>query len=462
MSTSTNIIWKPQAGSQALFMTCPIYECLYEGTRGPGKTDALIMDYAQDVGRGYGEAWRGILFRRTYKQLEDVIAKTKKWFFRIFLGVNYNKSGFTWSWPGGEELLLRHMDSPDDYWNYHGHEYPWIGWEELTNWPTLDCYESMKACCRSSNPDVPRKYRATCNPYGVGHNVVKARFVDPGPPGTIIENERGQKRVRLHGNLHENKVLLEADPEYILNLQSITNEAKRKAWLSGDWDIISGGALDDIWDRNVHVIDPFPIPGTWKIYRSFDWGSSEPFSVGWWAESDGSQIEYAPGKFRTFPKGTAFRIREYYGWNGKPDEGSKMLATEVADEIVKIEKTISGWIEPGPADASIYDSDTTIAADMLRRGVEWVPADKRPGSRPTGLEKIRDRLKAGLKTPMEEPGLFVFSICRHFIRTVPVLQRDTKNPDDVDTSTEDHVYDETRYFLTTMRPGGGMVRTRGI
>ena len=43
--------------------------------------------------------------------------------------------------------------------------------------------------------------------------------------------------------------------------------------------------------------------------------------------------------------------------------------------------------------------------------------------------------------------MYVFNTCRAFIRTVPTLQYDTARPEDLDTAGEDHVADETRYFL---------------
>ena len=70
---------------------------------------------------------------------------------------------------------------------------------------------------------------------------------------------------------------------------------RERAWLFGDWDITAGGMFDDLWDASVHVVQPFEIPGTWYLDRSFDWGSSKPYSVGWWAESDGSDIKLADG-----------------------------------------------------------------------------------------------------------------------------------------------------------------------
>ena len=437
--------WQAQGGSQSLFLTCPIFECLYEGTRGPGKTDALLMDFAQHCGRGFGANWRGVLFRQTYPQLADVVAKSKRWYYQLFPGIKFNGSDYIWTWPTGEQLLLRHMRVPDDYWNYHGHEYPWIGFEEITNWPTPECYESMQSCSRSSYPGMPRKYRATCNPYGVGHNWVKAKFIDPAPPGVVIREPGKPERVRIHGSVYENKKLLAADPEYIQKLESITDENKRKAWLEGSWDIVAGGMFDDVWREKEHVIEPFKIPAGWRIDRSFDWGSSRPFSVGWWAESDGTTATNG----RTYPRGTLFRIAEWYGWNGKPNEGSRMLAAEIARSILQREKEMgfAGRVRSGPADSAIFDTQNgvCIADDMARIGVRWERADKGPGSRKNGWEYLRKIMKASLVFPMEYPGFFVFDTCRHFTRTVPVLPRSEKDPDDIDTEAEDHIVDETRY-----------------
>jgi hypothetical protein len=45
----------------------------------------------------------------------------------------------------------------------------------------------------------------------------------------------------------------------------------------------------------------------------------------------------------------------------------------------------------------------------------------------------------------ESPGLFISERCADTLRTLPVLPRDQKDPDDVDTEAEDHIGDEIRY-----------------
>lgn len=463
--------WIAQDGSQAIFLSSPVFETLYEGTRGPGKTDALLADFCQHVGQGYGSAWRGILFRETYPQLSDVVAKSKAWFKLWFPKAEFNESKMTWTFPDGEELLLRHMRKPDDYWNYHGHAYPWIAFEELVSWATSACYLAMMSCCRSTVPGMPRKYRATTNPYGKGHNWVKARFQLPHMRGRIIIEEGSEPRVAIHGNIHENRILLDADPNYINRIRmASSNPAMTAAWLDGSWDVTSGGMFDDLWRADVHVLPKFQVPRSWLVDRAFDWGSSKPFSVGWWAESDGTDLLLPNGRKMSTIRGDLFRIGEWYGCKrnarGEPEEnvGLNMLAKDIAIGIKMREAAmgLAGRVRPGPADASIFDEENgnNIGRDMKNAGVAFEPADKGPGSRKQGWEQVRKRLRAALNLdeedkprgkPREEPALYVVDSCKDFLRIVPHIPRDDVDPDDVDTDVEDHNADELRYRVRFKR-----------
>ncbi len=481
------VIWKAHPGSQTLFLQSPFFETLYHGTRGPGKTDALLWSFAQHVGKGHGPAWRGIIFRQSYPQLADVQAKSEKWFRQVFPGAKFNRTRMMWEWPTGEALMFRHMQRADDYWAYHGHEYPFIGWEELTNWADDRCYKSMFSCCRSSTPGVPRMVRATTNPYGVGHNWVKGRFSLSGQWWkTIIQHnptsDNGDpepKRAAIHGHINENTTLLEADPSYLQTITaSASNKAMEEAWSSGSWDIVAGGMFDDVWLPQYNILPAFPIPLTWRLDRSFDWGSTKPFSVGWWAQSDGSDV-LVPGRgWTSTVRGDLFRISEWYGWNGRPNEGLRMLATEIAAGIIEREMSmgIHGRVKSGPADSAIYDVENgvSIGLDMAKPvrvngkivpGVSWTRADKRPGSRVAGWETVRKMMKAAHRQPgfvRENPGLFVFPECDNFTRTVPNLPRDESNLDDVDTEAEDHIGDEVRYKCRSVLAQARQARSTGM
>lgn len=495
--SNVNVVWTPQPGSQTAFLTVPpaIFEVLYHGNRGGGKTDCLIMDFAQHCGVGFGRAWRGLIFRRTYPELQDVISKSEEWFSQVFPQAKYNRGKTFWEWPDGERLYFRHFLREEDYNKYHGHAYPFMGWEELTTWPNDGGYKRMMSLCRSTKPGMPRKYRGTTNPYGVGHNWVKQRFhlegrVPPGP-GPIIDitDDDGNflhKAVAIASSVKENKILLEADPGYIDKIRaSARNEAELAAWLYNDWSVVAGGMFDDVWDPATHIIPAFRVPPTWRLDRSFDWGSSRPFSVGWWAESDGSDLRLRDGTVMATVPGDLFRINEWYGWTGKSNEGLKLLASEIAEGIVQreLEMGLYGRIKPGPADSAIFtvENGHSIANDFgmpvrlndkQYGGVFWGYADKSPGSRKAGWQAIRERLmnakaetRDGRSIPREKPGLFVTDLCKDgFIRTVPTLPRKKTDPDDVDTDAEDHVGDETRYRVRNgvKNGGSGMGQVTGM
>lgn len=458
------VAWAPQPGAQELFIACPVTEVLLEGNRGGGKTLTLIMDFAQHVEQGFGSAWRGILFRREFTQLKDVIDKSLDWFPRLWPQAVYHRSEHHWTWPGGEKLFFAHMDREDDYHKYHGWGLSWIAWEELTGWASPACYQKMFSTLRSPDPNVPRKVRATTNPSGVGHNWVKHRFGLPIPPNRrvgeiMFDPEIGIHRVAIRSRLDENRVLTSADPDYIKRIRAAaSSEQQRKAWEEGSWDIVDGGMFDDVWVPKVHVVPPIPldkVPTTWRMDRSFDDGQSKPFSVGWWAQSSGEPMQWE-GRHIGEIRGDLVRVQEWYGWNGKPNEGSKLTPREIALGILEREKSwgITGRVRPGPADGAIFNADrrdpgATIARDMEKCGVSWEMADKRPNSRKQGWSQMRTMLKSAVPDPKtgrrEHPGLFVASVCAQFLRTVPVLPRDEKDPDDVDTESEDHIADEVRY-----------------
>lgn len=468
--------WAPQPGSQTAILECPVFEALIESNRGAGKTDSLLMDFGQHVGQGYGSDWVGIIFRRQHKELKDIIAKSLKWFNAIWGDrAQYNKADYFWEWSTGERLLFRHMKDPEDYWDYHGHSYPFIGWEELTTWPDAQCLKRMFSCCRSTRAGMPRKVRSTTNPYGVGHNWVKARYRLPVKPGHTVgeiitdsKDLRGKlepPRVAIHAQLAENVILLKADPDYLQRIASgARNPQEYKAWVDGDWNIVSGGMFDDVWDEAIHMIKPFPIPKEWPIYRSFDWGSSKPFSIGYHTITDGG---IAPNGI-TYPKGTIIRIAEWYGCvEGMPNEGLKMTAADIAVEGLALERGKFGFgdrVQAGPAGTDIFVevNGTMIARDMKRKGMAFRPADTRPGSRKTGWDKYRSRLKAAKKYPWEDPLYLVFDTCTDYKRTVPSLPRDPKDPDDVDTEAEDHIGDESRGMVTWEPPVIEMQKIGGL
>lgn len=438
---------------QARFLSCPAHEVLYGGARGGGKSWATLLDWLRHEAK-YGGKSKGILFRRTMPELEDMLSKASEMFPST--GGVFKAQAKTWEWPSGAKLKFRYLERDTDADRYQGHEYNWMAFEEAGNWPSPKPLDKLKACLRSAD-GVRHRLVLTANPGGVGHNWLKARFIDPVAPGKIQYLAGEWTRVYIPAKVTDNPALLKADPGYIERIKEAAgSQAMLKAWLDGSWDIVAGGMFDDVYDADRHSIAPFDIPLGWRIDRSFDWGSSKPFSVGFWAESDGTEATMPDGTRKAFPRGTLFRIAEIYGWNGQPNEGCRKLAVEVARDIVAFQKDVP-WghrVVPGPADNSIFDAENgvCIADDMAKLGVRWERSDKSPGSRKTGWEAMRKLFKACKTSPMEDPGLFVFDTCRHFIRTVPTLPRDANKTDDVDTHAEDHCLDGETMVDTEFGP----------
>jgi hypothetical protein len=462
------VAFAPQPGSQEIFLKVSETECLYEGTRGNGKSVAMLLDFVANVNQGYGDAWRGIILRRTHPQLAEIVALSKTFIKQICPGASFNSMKSYWDFPDGARLSFAHFNEPAQYSDYLGHSYPWIGWEELTTWPSPDCYTTMFACSRSTNPRMPRKIRATTNPYGVGRNWVMQRFRLPLDPGKLLgpaivdsRDEKGNieppRRV-VHGYLGENVLLKQADPDYAQRISaSATNESQRRAWLDGSWLITAGGMFDDLWyELQSNIIVPrFEIPRGWRLFRGYDHGSSKPFAVLWAVRSNGEDVVFPDGSARATIPDDLFLVGELYGWTGKADVGLRLPIAEIARRI-KAYEAARGWtghVHTGVADSAIFDSDDgrpSIATDFERAGIVWERADKGPGSRTQGWEQLRKRFIATQRINgiRETPGLFVVGDeCPQFKRTVPSLPRSDKNLDDVEDSSEDHIGDCLRYVV---------------
>jgi Terminase large subunit, T4likevirus-type, N-terminal len=458
------VVWQAQPGPQTALISCPFEDVFFGGARGGGKTDGSLGDWLSHAEEA-GKYARGIFFRRTYDELEEALDRATELFTP--LGAVYKASKRVWIFPNGARLKFRRLERDRDASRYQGHQYTWVCFEELTHWASPEPVDKLRACLRNGKAPVAKRFLATGNPGGVGHNWVKARYIDPAPPFTpFYDVEQEVWRVFIPSRLDDNLALQQNDPGYWKRVKASANgnEALLQAWRWGNWDIVAGGMLDDLFRRGVHVIKPFRIPDSWRVDRSFDWGDSRPFSVGWWAESDGTAAILADGRQFIFPRGTLFRIGEWYGWKGKPNQGLKMLAPDIAKGIKKREAELAyvnaGRIKAGPADGAIFNAGSientkSIADVMAAEGVRWTQADKSPGSRKLGWQRLREYLSASAQQPMEKPGLFIFEGCTQWIRTVPVLPRDENDLDDVDSDAEDHAGDETRYRLLARRDSVG-------
>jgi hypothetical protein len=274
----------------------------------------------------------------------------------------------------------------------------------------------------------------------------------------------GLERVFIPSKVGDNKYL---GAQYVQQLKASGSETLVRAWLEGDWSVIEG-AFFDCWNTALHVIRPFEIPRDWLRFRSADWGSAKPFSIGWWAVvSDDFSLPWGSidgGRFGSgsagvveggerstvLPRGALVRYREWYG-KSSPNVGLKLTAEEVAKGILErepkdergnpLEKITYSVLDPA---AFAVDGGPSIAERMGNLKVHFSRADNKRVSQ-LGALGGWDQMRARLKGEDGRPMIYFFSTCLDSIRTIPALQHDPDRPEDLDTDGEDHAGDEVRY-----------------
>ena len=437
MSTdeTVEVVWRPNPGPQQAYVSCPVFEVFFGGARGGGKTQGTLGEWLAHAQK-YGERANGLMVRRTLTELQDTIRESKQIYGK--LGATYNETGKTWTMSNGGKLTFAFLEDDEDAERYQGWNLTRLYVEEIGNFPRPEPIMKLMATLRAKGVRVGM--RATGNPGGPGHQWVKARYIDPAPLGfkVVTDEGSGLERVFIPSKVSDNRALMEADPGYVQRLRASGSKELVRAWLEGDWSVIQGAYFPE-FEMGRHVCAPVELPAHWVRFRSIDWGSAAPFSVGWWAVSDGTLPEFA--------KGCIVRYREWYGMApGRPNVGVKLTAEEVGDGIVMREaggeKIDMSVIDPA---AFANHGGPTIAERLAGRGVFTQRADNtRVGVRGamTGWDLVRARLKGdGDGRPM----MVLFSTCVDSIRTLPALQHDPMRPEDVDTDGEDHAADDIRY-----------------
>jgi len=431
----------PQPGPQVAYLKCPTDIVVYGGARGGGKTFSALGEFWIHAEK-FGEAARGLMIRKTREDLKDTVAVAERMYGNA---AKYQEKGAFFKFANGARLYCAYLENESDAEHYQGWSLTRVYVEELTQFSSPTPIMRLLATLRSS-AGIKCQMRCTCNPGGPGHLWVKQWMVDHGPYNVITDDDTGLTRIFIPALLTDNPALLAADPNYINRLRAVGSPQLVKAWLEGDWSIIEGAFFEE-WDAGRHVIESFEIPWHWTRFRACDWGSARPFSVGWYAVVQDDFIRAG----RRIPRYAIVRYREWYGWNGKDTNvGLKLTAEEVASGIVSRETRHNGVREDvsyGVMDPSAFNvvAGPSIAETMGRNGVIFRRADNTRVTRDRrmgGWDQVRNRLKGDADG---DPMLFIFSHCRHLIRTLPVMQHDDLNPEDLDSDMEDHAADELRY-----------------
>lgn len=460
---------------QAIAFDTPATEVLYGGAAGGGKSHLMrsaAISWAMSI-----PGLQIYLFRRVYRDLIKNHLEGPKGFRSMLAGLV--QAGHCRiveeeiQFANGSKIYLCHCQHEKDVYKYQGAEIHVLLIDELTHW-LEGMYRFLRNRVRmvGLKDRLPPEYKdrfprilCSANPGNVGHLWVKETFVNQGPLAIVEQpdEEGGMLRQYIPARLDDNPSLTVDDPGYEKRLGGLGSAALVKAMKDGDWDVVEGAFFDE-WSNKRHVVKPFAVPNDWTRFIAVDWGSSHPFSVGWYAVvGDDFNI---PGTNYHMPRGSLLRYREWYGiatdkvtGKAKANVGVKLTAKQLALGIKarSIPDTSEGikyaYVVLDPS-MFAQDGGPSKAETMMKAGIRNLrPGDNKrtpKGGAEGGWDQMRARLRGEGWTedgpgPEWTPAFFVFESCTHFVRTVPVLQHDPDRPEDVDTDGEDHAGDEGRY-----------------
>lgn len=433
----------PLLGPQTLFLASTyVPEVLFGGSRGPGKTHCLLLDYLQDV-KKYGKHWKGLLVRQTFPQLEEIIAKSYVLFAHT--DARYNIQSKTWTFPDGATLKFRSVANARDASQFQGHEYAWIGIDEIGNYEDYQVVNLLRACLRGS-PCPTARIRLTANPGGPCHSILKQMYVDPAPSGLVrlLKTDEYVERMYIPAKLTDNPVLMDLSPDYAENLKYLGSPELVRAWLEGDWNVLMGAFYPEI-SKAKHWIKSFNPPDEWVKFITYDWGTYSPSAVTWWTIATGDPVRTSQG-IVIMPRGALVCYREWYIAKLLSGSYKGLLLTneQMADGIVERSKGDKN-LRTGRADRAFFKREGTgfSCNDVFqRKGLHFRRADD---SRIPGWNQVRSRLVGGLAGfPEGIPGIYFMDYCPHTFRTMAGLQRDETNNEDA-SEGEDHAPDTVRY-----------------
>lgn len=425
---------------QKKFLTARTKYVAFGGARGGGKSWAVRFKSILLALKYCGI--KILIVRRTFSELTNNHINTLKVMLRGVAKYNTQEKIFTF--PNGSTIKFGYCKNDADLDQYQGAEYDVIFIDEACLLSEHQI-KAITACMRGVN-EFPKRTYYTLNPGGQSHGYFKRLFIDK----KYEAQENPNDYSFIQSLVTDNKALLESQPDYVAQLEALPPKL-RAAWLYGRWDVFEGMFFEDFrtevdevkaaeigltaeqalnMHRFTHVIPAFEPPKEWKYYRSYDFGYGKPFSCGWWA------VDY---------EGILYRIAEYYGCTGVPNEGVKKTPDEQFAEIARIEREhpfLKDRNIHGVADPSIWDGSRgeSVNDSAERHGIYF---EKGVNDRIAGWMQMHYRFAFDDKGKAK---MYIFNTCKDFIRTIPLMMFDEHKVEDLNTSLEDHIADETRYM----------------
>ena len=389
---------------------------------------------------------RMLVVRRNADDLADWIDRAHKMYpYAKIVG-----KPATIKFPSGAIIRTGHLKDDQAYTKYQGHEYQRILIEELTQIPTEESYLKLISSCRSTVPGLDPKIFCTANPGGKGHQWVKRRFIQGHKPMVAFKADGERSRMYIPATIDNNPTLLKNDPNYVDFLENLP-EPLRSAWRHGDWDIFAGQYFGE-WNPAMHVVKEEMAKKLGygqefnKKYIGIDWGYTAPFAAVW--------IEGTPNNM-------VFAYRELYGTERHPVEWGQDIKDMTGDEEIFMSLGDPSMWARNPmswnASHTQMYTDKSIATALAEYVPNLVPANN---SRIIGWRNMAQLMhyKKG-----KLPNFYIIDkACPNLERTIPDMIRDDKNPEDLDTTLEDHICDAMRYALTHIQAPAKPVKKKPV
>ena len=397
---------------QVEFMRAKARYIAYGGARGGGKSWAVRVK-ATLLALNYAGI-KMLILRRTFPELYENHIRQ----MRVMIGdaAIWRSQDKTFLFPNGSIIKFGYCKAESDVLQYQGQEYDVIFMDEATQFTEYQ-YATLTATVRGAN-NFPKRMYLTCNPGGVGHSWVKRLFIDR----DFTPSERPEDYVFIKATVYDNNVLMDSDPDYVHMLENLP-DGLREAWLLGSWDVFAGQYFTE-WEPDVHVVQPFPVPQSWRRYFAMDYGLDM----------------LAAYVVAVDPQNRAYVIREHYE--------SGLIISEAAQAVNDLcaGEEIFQYFAPPDLWNRNRDTGRSVAEIFLEHGI---PLTQTNNERINGWMDMHEYLKVTVdEMGQRSAGLRIFSGCKNLIRCIPLLQFDEKKPNDVAGEPHEltHAPDAIRYF----------------
>ena len=481
------LVWQPDAlpdeaprhGVQAEFLESDADITAIDGGKGSGKTDLLVIDCMRPE-KLTSERWKGVIFRREYKRLLEIIDRATYYFGKFpEFKAHWQGDQSRFIFPSGAWLAFHNCENVGDEQKYQGWEICDLKFDQVEEFE-MKQVDFLMLQNRSADPNIPATTMWTANPLGLSHAEYKKRYVDgkrpgvnyttvvevqnPAYPGAVIRKEYVFKRI--FATVFDNPYFRRY-PDYIARLAAHPDPVMVKAMLQGDWDVILGQFFAS-YSSLVHKLVPdkdgkYPIdlPPEYRRMAGCDYGNVKVIEF---IARDYRSNVYCEWEYRSAPNqmNTSGETASQFGANS----AKFMLDRGIGEGLIVIGDQ-NMW------NRTALDLGSQLIPAMLVQA-EWSRAFEKVGKSPPVLVKAVKRgseeyywrvacneaIKNALQYETDAEGkvtkfptVYFLDRCQSIVVTVPQLRTSEKDKMDYEQSdnVDDHDFEAFKMVFMTIQ-----------